>query len=53
MDIFMKKPYKDLELAITLFENQDVVTTSALSSYWSSDNAGDNDKAWTDLIKNS
>lgn len=50
----MKKPYKDLELAITLFENQDVVTTSALSSYWSgSDSAGDNDKAWADLIKNS
>ena len=48
----MKKPYKDLELAITLFENQDVVTTSALSSYWSG-SASDNDKAWADLIKNS
>lgn len=49
----MKKPYKDLELAITLFENQDVVTTSTLYSYWkNSGSVGDkdNDKAWNDLI---
>ena len=53
MDIFMKKPYKDLELAITLFENQDVVTTSsALSSYWKG-SASDNVKDWNDLISNS
>ena len=51
MDIFMKKPYKDLELTITLFENQDVVTTSGLPNYWSG-SAEDNDKAWADLISN-
>ena len=48
----MKKPYKDLEVAITFFENEDVVTTSTLSSYWNG-TPTDNDKVWRDLISNS